>query len=199
MNFYDNITEFIFVEDIPLKSDIIFVPGGGYGEIAVNAAKLYHRGIAEYIMPSGKHSILKEKFEGPISPVNYKDRIFPTECDYFSTILREEGVPECKILRERKATYTYENAIYSKQLVEERGIRVNKAVISCKAYHARRCLMYYQLLFPTVDFYISAVETEGINKTNWYLEQSKIDLVLDEVERCGSQFHKIMKEKITIE
>ena len=44
MLFYDYLTDFIFTENVPENADIIFVPGGGYGEIAENAAKLYHKG-----------------------------------------------------------------------------------------------------------------------------------------------------------
>ena len=32
MLFYDYLTDFIFTENVPENADIIFVPGGGYGE-----------------------------------------------------------------------------------------------------------------------------------------------------------------------
>ena len=50
MLFYDYLTDFIFTENVPENADIIFVPGGGYGEIAENAAKLYHKGYAPLIL-----------------------------------------------------------------------------------------------------------------------------------------------------
>ncbi len=51
MQFYQCITDFIFVEDEPRRSDIIFVPGGSYPDAAERAAQLYHAGYAPYIMP----------------------------------------------------------------------------------------------------------------------------------------------------
>lgn len=33
--FYDQITDFIFQEDQPQKCEFIFIPGSGYGELAV--------------------------------------------------------------------------------------------------------------------------------------------------------------------
>ena len=38
--FYDAISDFIFVEDTPQKADVIFVPGGNYPDAAVHAATL---------------------------------------------------------------------------------------------------------------------------------------------------------------
>lgn len=195
-NFYDNITDFIFVDNKPALSDLIFIPGGSYGEIALHAAELYRRGYAGRIMVSGKYSVLKGKFAGVDSPVEYCGMDFQTESQFLSRVLQDAGVAEESIYMEEEATFTYENAIYCKKLTEKLGLQVNKAIISCQAYHARRCLMYYQLLFPETEFYVCPVQTRGINRYNWYLEEKKIDLVLEEVERCGGQFHKIMHDLI---
>lgn len=195
-NFYDNITDFIFVDNKPALSDLIFIPGGSYGEIALHAAELYRRGYAGRIMVSGKYSVLKGKFAGVDSPVEYCGMDFQTESKFLSRVLQDAGVVEESIYMEEEATFTYENAIYCKKLTEKLGLQVNKAIISCQAYHARRCLMYYQLLFPETEFYVCPVQTRGINRNNWYLEEKKIDLVLEEVERCDGQFHKIMHDLI---
>ena len=53
MDFLDELTELVFLEDTPEKSDIIFIPGGSYGALAHTAAKLYKDGCAPYILPSG--------------------------------------------------------------------------------------------------------------------------------------------------
>ena len=36
--------------------------------------------------------------------------------------------------------------------------------------------------------------TRGISRDNWFLDGEKIDVVLGELERCGSQFHEILRE-----
>ena len=38
--------EFIFAENKPEKSDIIFVPGNGYPQMAEKAAELFKKGMA---------------------------------------------------------------------------------------------------------------------------------------------------------
>lgn len=195
-NFYDNITDFIFVDNDPVLSDLIFIPGGSYGEIALQGAELYKRGFADKIMVSGKFSVLKGEFEGADSPLAYCGMEFPTESQFLSRVLQDAGVAEDAIYMEEEATFTYENAIYCRKLTEKLGLQVNRAIISCQAYHARRCLMYYQLLFPETEFYVCPAQTRGINRNNWFLEEKKIDFVLEEVERCGRQFHKIMHDLI---
>ncbi len=48
-----DITNFIFMQDVPAKSDIIFIPGTARSAIAEKAAQLYHAGYADLVMPSG--------------------------------------------------------------------------------------------------------------------------------------------------
>lgn len=197
MKYYDYLTEFIFVEDEPQKSDVIFIPGSRYGELAVKAAELYKQGMAELIIPSGKYSILTGKFEGALTPIEYRKKEYPTEAKMMEGILTDHGVPKGAIYAEEEALFTYENAIYSRKYLEEKGIYKEgipfQAILVCQAYHARRSLLYYQLVFPEVRFLVCPVETKEITKKNWYLDPKKIDVVLGEVERCGSQFHEIMK------
>lgn len=64
----------------------------------------------------------------------------------------ENGVPREAILREDQATFTYENAIYSRQVTDREHLNIQKAILCCKACHARRALMYYKMLYPDTDF-----------------------------------------------
>ena len=185
--FYQGITDFIFVEHPLEKADLIFVPGGNYPEAAKHAAELYHQGWAPLILPSGKYSILKGCFEGDGE----------TEWEYLKDILVKEGVPEASVLKEDQATYTYENDIKSREVLERLGIHPVRAILSCQAFHARRCLMYYQEQFPDTRLMVSPVITKEIHRNNWYLDREKIDVVLGEVERCGTQFHEILYHQIS--
>ncbi len=197
MNYYDYLTEFIFVEDVPKPSDVIFIPGSRYGELAERAAELYHQGMAPVLIPSGKYSVLEKGLGETLSPKQYAGRQYDTESDFFTAVLMEHGVPASAIWQEKEATFTYENAIFSRKVLEEKGAyseqRDFRAILVCQAYHARRCLLYYSLVFPGTRFFVCPVPTRETNRNNWYQEAEKIDLVLGEVERCGSQFHAIMK------
>lgn len=196
MAFYDYLTDFIFVEDAPEKADVLFVPGGAYGEIAEHAARLYRQGYVPRILVSGKYSITEGRFAGAKSPASYRKYSYRTECEFLSDILLKNGGPPEAILQEEEATFTYENAINSRALTDSLGLSVRTAIISCQAYHARRCLLYFSLLYPDTRFLICPAVTRGISRDTWMLDPETIDLVLGEVERCGSQFHDILKNRI---
>ena len=184
MDFVQDITEFIFVEHKPEKADIIFIPGGDRGELAVTAAELFRKGYAPFVLPSGRYS----KPVGRCLIPGYE-----TEWDFLKDILVREGVPEERILEEKQATFTYENAIFSRQVTDAAGIQVRRGIICCQSHHTRRCRMYYQLLYPDTEFLVVPSNTE-VTKENWYRSERGIDLVLGEVERCGGQFHQILRE-----
>jgi len=188
--FFDCITEFIFVEDKPERADVILVPGGNYPESARRAAALFARGYAPWVLPSGRYS----KPEGCFQDPDGKGR--RAEWEYLRDILTEEGVPESAILKEDRATFTWENAIYSRQVLEDNHIEAKSAIVVCQAFHARRCRMYYQEQFPDTRLLICPVETKGITRDNWFMDEKKIDVVLSEMARCGSQFTQIMKDRL---
>lgn len=183
--FLEELTNFIFLEDEPQKADVIFLPGSEEGVLAKTAARLYLEGYAPLIVPSGKYA----KWTGH-SMVDQ----FETESDHFAYLLMEEGVPEEAILKEREATYTYQNAINTRKLLDERGIKVKKALLCCQAYHARRSKLYYQILFPETEILVIPTITKGITRDNWFRNREMSDIVLGEIERCGSQFHEIVAE-----
>ncbi|MCD8348505.1 MAG: YdcF family protein [Lachnospiraceae bacterium] len=208
--FYDAITEFIFVEDAPRNADIIFIPGSFRPDLARQAARLYHGGYAPYVLPSGKHSItidragqskerdMPEAGKADSSAAPCGSYVYGTESDFLSRILREEGVPEQAILQEPEATFTWENAIYSRHVTDAAHLVIRRAILCCKAFHARRSLMYYQQQFPDTEFLVCPVVVDGISRVSWPKTRLGIDTVLGEVERCGGQFHEILADMITV-
>lgn len=191
--FIDNITDFLFISDTPVQSDIIFIPGSNQPELAESAAYLYKNGFAPCILPSGKYSKMKGHFIGPAIKKDIYHDDYKTEADFLTDVLVKNGVPKHVILPERWAENTYENAVFSKQIVDNQGLSVKKAILCCQAFHSRRCLMYYQLFFPDTTFYVFPTDTKGINRNNWYKTERDIDVVLGEFERCANQFTGIIK------
>lgn len=192
--FLDQITEFIFVETAVEQADMIFVPGNRYPQMAERAAGLWRQGMAPYVLPSGRYSICAERFTGVAEKKGAYAGDYGTEWEFLQDVLLKNGVDERFILREDKASYTYENAIYSRQVTDALGMRIQKGILCCKGHHARRCLLYYQLLFPETEFYVAPSETEGISRGNWYRTERGIQAVLGEMERCGGQFHQIIRD-----
>lgn len=192
--FLDQITDFIFVKTPVERADIIFVPGNGYPQMAEQAAKLWKQGMAPYVLPSGRYSICSGRFSGVLDKSEEYMGSYDTEWMFLRKVLMENGVDEHCILKEDRASYTYENAIYSRERTDELGLEIKKGILCCKSYHARRCLLYYQLLFPDTQFCVSPSDTEGISRYNWYRTEKGIEAVLGEMERCGGQFYQIIKD-----
>lgn len=83
---------------------------------------------------------------------------------------------------------------FSRKAVDESKIKIKTAMIVCKAFHARRCLMLYQMAFPEVDFIVCPVHCFNITKENWYKTEVGVNRVLGELARCGNQFVDDVKE-----
>ncbi|MDB2150583.1 MULTISPECIES: YdcF family protein [Clostridium] len=186
--FIEEITSYIFVEDKIEKSDIIFVPGGLYPEPMEKACDLYLHGYAPYILPSGKFSM---KFNGFTKPESKKDKYkkdYKTEFEFLKDVAIINGVPEEVVLKEDCATWTKQNAFNSKRVTDKLGLNVKKAIICCKSFHAKRCLMFYSWAYQNTKFIVCPVDVDGINKENWFKSEYGIQQVMGELSRCGGQF-----------
>ena len=190
MKFLRDITEFIFLEDLPEKADLIIVPGNIWPQPARRAAALYHEGMAPYIVVSGRYSKGQQTFAGAACEGDRYKGAYMTEADFLTDVLIREGVPETAVLQERKAEFTLENARYIRKLLEEKKMTVKKALICCQAFHARRCRMYFEYVFQDTDveFLMCPAVTQGISRCSWMESQKGLDTVLGELRRCGEQF-----------
>ena len=190
MKFLRDITEFIFLEDLPEKADLIIVPGNTWPQPARRAAALYHEGMAPYIVVSGRYSEGQQTFAGAACEGDRYKGAYMTEADFLTDVLIREGVPETAVLQERKAEFTLENARYIRRLLEEKKMTVKKALICCQAFHARRCRMYFEYVFQDTDveFLMCPAVTQGISRCSWMESQKGLDTVLGELRRCGEQF-----------
>lgn len=172
-HFFDCITDFIFVEDSPCKTDIILVAGSSRIRPIEKACELYQAGYAPYILYSGGY--------------NAKLPSFKSEWAHFQKTALSKGIPEKSILKEDKARHTFDNAIFSLAVLKRKSLKIKKALLVCKTHHARRALLTYQTIFPKdIDFIVCPVPDErDIQKDNWFQVQEKIDIVLKEVEKIG--------------
>ena len=194
LKWIEDITRFIFIEDAPQPADILFVPGNGHAEPSELAARLYREGYAPRVLPSGRYAIGSGGFTGQKSGARGYTGRFDTEWAFMRHVLMENGVPESVILREDEATYTYQNAIYSRRRTDAEKLVIRRAIICCMPMHARRARMYYETLYPETELLVCPVKDTPITRDNWMVEPEGIDKVLGEVERCGAQFHDILKE-----
>lgn len=78
--------------------------------------------------------------------------------------------------------------MFTAEIANAKNMIINKAILICKSFHARRSLMFYQLAFPNTEFLVISINSFDINKDNWYKNEYGIRRVLGELTRCGSQF-----------
>ena len=190
----NDITNFIFVEDKPQKVDAIFLPGGSHPEQPEYAVELYRKGYAKWLIPSGGVSVKRDSWPGVRSKADIYNGDYQSDCEFFIDVFIKNGVPADTIIGEDKSGHTRDNAFLSRMVVDEKGIEIKTAIIVCKAFHARRCLMLYQMAFPNTTFYVCPVVCLGITRDNWYKSEQGIDRVLGELARCGNQFVGDIKE-----
>lgn len=188
-----DITDFIFVEDVPQEADIIFIPGGSHPALPELAAQLYARRYAPFILPAGKFSVKTGRFAGVKDEREVYFADYETECAFFTDVLLQNGVPPEAIIPEAQSTTTQENALFSKAVLEEKSIKITNAILCAKSFHARRCLMLYQMAFPDVSFSVAPVDVGGITRDNWHCTEAGVERVLGELARCGNQFPQEIK------
>ena len=192
-----DIANFIFVSDEPEKVDAVFLPGGSHPEQPEYAAGLYHQGYTKWLIPAGGVNVKRDKWPGVRSKVDIYNGNYRSDCEFFMDVLLKNGVPASAIIGEDKSGHTRDNAFLSRKSVDERGIDIKTALIVCKAFHARRCLMLYQMAFPDTVIKVCPVHCYNITKNNWYQSEQGIDRVLGELARCGNQFVGDIKQYLS--
>lgn len=185
--FQDAVTEFIFLKDQPAQSDIIMIPGSNHPDHVILAAKLYAKGYASLILPSGKYALSKNSCSIPG---------FDTEWSWMKSILTSHHVPENAILKEDQAQYTWENALRSREVTKRAGIVVRRAILCCRPFHARRVLFYYQAAFPDTEFLVCPCREPGLDRDDWHLTEDGRGRILGEVRRMGDQINEVWEDQL---
>lgn len=182
------VTDFVFAADKPQRSDVILVPGSGYREHVLLAAQLYREGYAPLVLPSGWHSTSQTRFEA--------DPAYDSEWAWMRSLLLDAGVPDNAILREDRATFTWENAQFSRRATDAAGLTVRKALLCCRAPHARRALMYYQAAYPEAEILACPAPAPGCDREDWWLTAEGRRQVLGEVRRLGDQVNEVFEDAL---
>lgn len=189
-----DVSDFIFLEDAPAPADVLFIPGNAHALPAERAARLYAEGLAPWVLPSGRYAIGTDGFAGQKSGACLYEGPFDTEWAFMRRVLLDGGVPERAILREDEATYTYQNAIFSRRRTDAMKLSVSRGIICCMPVHARRAKMYYETLFPEAELLVCPAAGAAVTRGSWLDSEEGIDAVLGELSRCGGQFHEILRE-----
>lgn len=181
----ESIRDFIFISHPLKQGDVLFVPGGSSLEPAKKAAELYHLGFAPLVLPSGRFSKLDATTCGD----------FETEWAAMRQELISLGVPESAILKEDRATFTYENALFSKAVLAAEGVKVHNAILCCKPVHARRALNYYQSCFPETDICVCPC-FDPVTEQNWFKSKEGIEKVFREISGIGAYQGELLEKSM---
>ena len=169
-------TDFIFADTSLEKADAIFIPGSHHPQLAKRAAELFHAGYAPLIIPSG----------GP----NHRLPNNMSEAQWLRDILVAQGVTASAIIIEPLARNTFDNADFTKVLIDQIPLRISSAIIIAKGFHSRRCLLTYQTAFDrNFSFFVATVPDSNNNtRSNWWQNASGVATVMGEIKKIGKYF-----------
>jgi len=130
-------------EQLP-KADIIVVLGGGTGPVQYPreivelggaadrifyAGWLYHQGVAPRLLLTGGY-------------LSWRGTINGSPAEDMAMILKMLGVPDDSMLLEEKSANTYENALFSKDILDREG--VSQVVLVTSALHMPRSVALFE-------------------------------------------------------
>lgn len=173
------ITKLLFLpKSVPNKADICIVLGNDYIDTMVHVKSIYEHGICDKFILTG-HSAKMDK---------------EPECERFFRRGIELGIPSNAMFLENKATNSYENLNFSKQIIEKQfgGFeRCKKILFVAKAFVTRRVEMTAKNLYPDFveTYYFPTVDDtetgKNIRSDNWWKNDAARKRVLEEVKRIA--------------
>lgn len=173
------ITKLLFLpKSVPDRADICIVLGNDYIDTMVDVKSIYEQGICDKFILTG-HSAKMDK---------------EPECERFFRRGIELGIPSNAMFLENKATNSYENLNFSKQIIEKQfgGFeRCKKILFVAKAFVTRRVEMTAKNLYPDFveTYYFPTVDDtetgKNIRSDNWWKNDAARKRVLEEVKRIA--------------
>src|ERR1051325_11223845 len=126
------------------KADAILVLCSHDERVAERAAQLFHEGWAPLVIFSGgQGSITRTLWNEP-------------EAERFARIAVNLGVPRENILIEPQSTNTGENVEFTRRMLAERGLELQKFILVQKPYMERRSYATFRKLWPEKDLIVTS-------------------------------------------
>jgi uncharacterized SAM-binding protein YcdF (DUF218 family) len=125
-------------------ADCILVLGSHDIRVAERAAEVFKEGWAPLVLFSGNLGALT-------SGVWTRP-----EAEIFADVAEGLGVPRERMLLEARSTNTGENVVFSRALLQERGIQPTRAIAVQKPYMERRTYATFQQRWPELDVIVTS-------------------------------------------
>ncbi|MBO9681721.1 MAG: YdcF family protein [Flavisolibacter sp.] len=173
------------------KADCIFVLGSHDTRVAERAVDIYLQGWAPLLIFSGGLGRLT------------KDLWTETEAGLFAKIALQKGVPEKDILIENRSTNTGENVLFTRQLLQEKGLDPQSFILVQKPYMERRTYATFQKQWPGKTVYVTSpqISFEAYPTVEAPLEQV-INVMVGDLQRIrvyaekGFQIHQHIPDEV---
>jgi uncharacterized SAM-binding protein YcdF (DUF218 family) len=142
------------------KADAILVLCSHDERVAERAAQLFHERWAPLVIFSGgQGSITRALWDEP-------------EAERFARIAIELGVPRESILIEPHSTNTGENIAFTKRLLAERGLDLQKFILVQKPYMERRAFATALKLWPEKEWIVTSPQVSFREYVAHYTNQA---------------------------
>lgn len=129
--------DFLYIEEEPVKADVIFVFGGVGDERAKYAAKLWKQGFAPWVLVTGKCGI-------------YTADLKTTEAARYRLLLIEYGVPDSAIIVEENATNFGENVRFGVEMLTRHNVTIRSVIMIARGFLMTRCSATFAIQFPDI-------------------------------------------------
>ncbi|MFD7521768.1 YdcF family protein [Paenibacillus chitinolyticus] len=166
-----NAGSFLVYTEEPVKSDVILVLSGDRGERTEKGAELYKNGVAPTLMFSG-------------GEVYRNNRM----ADLMKEHAKELGVPEQAIVLEDRADSTYENAVFSKTIIEKHAFKSVTVVSS--DYHMRRVKLLFDRAFKDsgIQLHYVAAPDKNFTPRKWWGNNKSLMVTFTEYLKLTGYF-----------
>ena len=151
------IWDYLGMHQTPEQADVIVGFGNFNTNIARRAAELYRQGLAPVVLFTGG---LGRNTEGLLPE---------PEAVRFARVAMECGVPEKAILLEPESTNTAENILFTRRLLEERGIPHERILGVHQPFMERRITAAMGVYWPEQTFRVTSPQVSISD----YLEDAK--------------------------
>lgn len=170
------IWDYLGMHQIPGKADVIVGFGNFNTNIARRAAELYLQGLAPVVLFTGG---LGRNTEGLLPE---------PEAVRFARVAMECGVPEGSILMEPDSTNTAENILFTRRLLEDRGIAHDRILGVHQPFMERRITAAMGVYWPEQAFSVTSPQTSVADyladaKKQGVTENAAVSVIVGDFQR----------------
>ncbi len=149
---------------IPVSRDLILDLGSNDPRVAERADQLFLAGYAPLLAFSGGLGRLTQE-------------LYPKpEAEVFAEVAIRLGVPREHILLENQSTNTGENILFTRRLLDQKGLHPKKILLVQKPYMLRRAYATAKKQWPEVDFLVTGPQ---ISFTEYPTDKIPKDLLIN--------------------